>query len=283
MTAATTTADVGLVQPNLHTRRRIALSLIIGCLMLLAILVISFLVPTPYSPNFANPALALRPPSGAHWLGTDELGRDCLSRLIAGGRTDVPLAFAAMLLCIAIGLPVGLAASSRGVLAQVLMRVLDLLQAFPLVIVSVLFVALAGNHRYTVVLAIVMVGTPQVIRMLRAEALLIRRRRFVEAAEAVGAGRVRTLATHVVPNLLPVLLAQASIIVGAGLLVIAALTFLGFGVQPPTASWGAMVREGVTPVQNGQWWICIFPGGAIFLTILAANLLADGIRKTADA
>lgn len=279
----TTIVDVTVPPPKGRRRRKAVPALIAGGVMLLFMLVVSFLLPTPHPPNFSEAAGALVPPSAHHLLGTDELGRDVLSRLIAGGRTDVPLAFLGMLLSLVIGLPVGLAASSRGRMAEVLMRLLDLLQAFPLLIISVLFVALAGNHRYTVVVAIVFVGAPQTIRIIRAEALLVRRRRFVEASAAIGARPSRVLWTHVVPNLLPTLVAQASLIVGQGLLVISALTFLGFGVQPPTASWGAMVREGLTPIQGGQWWICIFPGIAIFLTILATNLLADGIRETAGA
>lgn len=254
-----------------------------GALMLATILVMVLWLPTPHPPNLADPSRALLPPGDGHLLGTDALGRDIASRVLAGGRTDVPLTLWGTLVCLAIGIPVGLLASTRGKFAEITMRILDLLQAFPLLILAILFVALSQNDRGGVILAIVLVGVPQLVRIVRNDALIVRQKRFVESATAMGSPFFRTFARHVVPNLLSTLVAQTSLIIGASLSVIAALTFLGFGMQPPDASWGSMVREGLAPLQAGAWWVATIPALAVFLTIVAANLFASGVRRLADA
>jgi peptide/nickel transport system permease protein len=254
-----------------------------GALMLVAILVTVLWLPTPHPPNLADPSQALLPPGGDHLLGTDALGRDVASRVLAGGRTDVPLTLWGTLVCLAIGIPVGLVASTRGRLAEVTMRFLDLLQAFPLLILAILFVALSQDDRGGIILAIVLVGVPQLVRIVRNDALIVRQKRFVESATAMGSPFHRTFLRHVVPNLLSTLVAQTSLIVGGSLSVIAALTFLGFGIKPPAASWGSMVREGLAPLQAGAWWVSTVPAVAVFLTIVAANLFAAGVRRLADA
>lgn len=256
---------------------------IAGSALILTILALVFLVPTPHPPNVADPSQALRGPSGTHLLGTDQLGRDVVSRVLAGGKTDVPLAMLGTLACLAIGIPVGLVASTRGWMAEATMRFLDLMQAFPLLIIAILFVSLSDSDRGGIIIAIVLVGAPQLVRIVRNDALIVRQQRFVESATAMGSSFPRTFLVHVVPNLLATLVAQTSLIIGSSLSVIAALTFLGFGIQPPDASWGSMVRDGLSPLQGGAWWVSLAPGLAVFITIVAANMFAFGLRRMAES
>lgn len=257
-------------------------TLLIGFVMLFGIFAVVFFWPAAHDPHLADPSMALTAPGGLYPLGTDQLGRDMWARTLSGGRTDLPLALVGTVLSLAIGIPMGLAASVKGRMAEIIMRFLDLLQAFPLLIIALLFVALSQSDRGSIVMAIVLVGTPQLVRIVRNDAMIVRQRRFVEAATTIGSSAARTFALHVVPNLLPTLVAQTSLIVGRSLSVISALTFLGFGVQPPTASWGSMVREGLAPLQAGAWWVSVIPGMAVFLTIVATNQFAYGLRRVAE-
>jgi peptide/nickel transport system permease protein len=196
-----------------------------------------------------------------------------------GGQLDMTLAIAGAAISALIGIPLGLLASSGGTAAARLMRTLDVAQSFPLLVLAIVIVSLTGNELKNIVIAIVIVNTPQFIRLVRSEALAVRASRFVEAARAIGASPLRVHFVHVLPNVTATILAQTSLTVGSALITVAALGFLGIGITPPTPTWGGMIREGSLALVSGHWWIALFPGLAIFVFVLGVNSVAEGIGR----
>lgn len=259
------------------SRRHIGI--VLGLVVLATILLAALFAPLPYSPFRPDAAAGLLPPSGEHWLGTDRSGFDVFSRTIAAGRLDLPLALVGTLVSLLIGVPIGLAASSKGRWDEWIMRGLDVFQAFPLLVLAIVIVTLTGNNLRNVVVAIVLINAPRFVRLTRSEALSVRESRFIEAAHAMGATRSRIVVRHLLPNISGSILAQASLGAANAIVVIAALSFLGIGTSPSDASWGAMIRAGSQSMATGQWWIALGPGLAVFLTVLSFNAVADGIMS----
>jgi peptide/nickel transport system permease protein len=250
----------------------------VGIAIVLLILAASYLLPLSHDPLAANPAQSLQGPSREHWFGTDSIGRDSFARVIRSARNDLPLALLGTLAAMVSGVAVGLVVSVKGRLSEWLMRGLDMFQAFPLLILAVAIISLAQNRLGYVVLAIAMIFAPLFVRLVRAEALALRESRFVEAAVAIGASRSRVMLRHILPNVTGIILVQAALTASRAVLLIAALSFLGIGITPPTPSWGAMIEQGSAQIASGQWWISCFPGIFVVLCVLTFNLIADGLE-----
>ena len=230
----------------------------------------------------SNVAARMLPPSAAHPFGTDQLGRDVLSRVIVGARPAVAVSLLVVALAMAIGVPLGaIAGYRRGRLDAVIMRIADLFLAFPPLLLAMALVAALGPGLDHVALALAVSWWPWYARLARGLAVSLRERPFVEAARSIGLSDRAIIARHVVPNSVAPLLVQATVDVGTVILAAGALAFLGLGASPPAADWGLMVSEGRTYILD-QWWLATFPGLAIFITVLAVNVLGDLLRDVLD-
>lgn len=224
-------------------------------------------------------------PDGSHWLGTDELGRDVAARLVHGARVSLLVGFIAVLISVVIGLLLGgLAGSLGGWVDLVVSRVLEVMQTFPLIFFLLALLAILRVQSLTpLILALGLTRWTEVARLVRAEVLSLRTREFVLAAQAMGAGPGRILFVHLLPNALGPVLVAATFSVGSAILLESALSFLGLGVAPPTASWGELLTEAHRTMQHpGAWWLAVFPGLAIALTVLAVNALGEAVRRSFD-
>ncbi len=256
----------------------------IGSAVVVFILAVALLAPliAPYDPNLQETANRLMPPSGAHWFGTDGFGRDLLSRMIYGARPTLLLLLFVVLLMAPVGIVVGiLAGFFGGFTERVLMRVTDVVMSFPRLLLAFAFVAIMGPGLVNGALALSLTSWPAYARQARVETAALRRSDYLAAAEMVGIRGVRLLYGHVLPLVLPSAIIRLALDLSGIILAAAGLGFLGLGVRPPTAEWGAMVSEG-TQVIFDQWWVAAVPGFAILITSLAFNLLADGLRDILD-
>ena len=266
-------------------RDRIAmLSLIFLLLVLLGALFAPLLTPYPEQgrgePNIAE---KFQPPSLAHPLGTDALGRDMWARLLFGARTSLTVGLAVVALSALIGTLLGaLAGYFGGWIDEVIMRITDIFLAFPPLLLAIVVATALGPSLRNMVLAIALSWWPWYTRIVRGQAVTLRERNFVEAAHSMGVGDLTIIRRHILPNVLAPVGVQATLDLGAAILTAAGLSFLGLGTQPPTADWGVMVNEGRQYMLSGRWWIATFAGLAIFLTSMAFNLLGDGARDAAD-
>jgi peptide/nickel transport system permease protein len=234
----------------------------------------------PYDPIEADASNVLVPPGGAHWFGTDQAGMDIYSRVLFGARLDLLVAFTGTALAFMIGVPLGiLAGFYRGLPSEGLMRITDLIQSFPLLIIAMAFVVLTGQSEVNIILAIAILNAPIFLRLVRASVLTIRGRTFVDAAICAGNNERRLLYRHILPNSASGAVAQASVTAGWAILLTAGLSFLGIGVQVPTPEWGSMVNVGAHVMITGQWWVAVFPGLAISFAVLSFNLLGDGLER----
>jgi len=263
-------------------RDKIAL---IGGAWLLFVILISLLAPliAPYDPLETNLRLRLQPMGFAgHVLGTDDLGRDILSRLIWGGRISLVVGFSAVLIAMMAGTLIGLLTGFYGGwLDIVIMRLIDILMAFPAILLAIAIVAALGPGLEHAMLSVSIVGIPYYARIVRGSVLAMREREFVVAAQALGSGPGRLIATHLFPNALPPLIVAATLDVGWMIMFAAGLSFLGLGAQPPIPEWGIMLSEGHKFIRTAPY-ASIIPGLAIFLVVLALNLLGDGLRDALD-
>jgi peptide/nickel transport system permease protein len=226
--------------------------------------------------------MRLKPPSPLHWLGTDQLGRDILSRLIYGGRISLTLGLTVVALAGLVGAAVGLATGYfGGWVDEVLMRVTDVFFAFPSLILAMAIAGALGRSLNNAMIAIAAVTWPIYARLVRAQVMSLRRREFVEAAISVGVPTHRLLLRHILPNTLAPLLVQASFNMGSAIVTAAGLSFIGFGAQPPTPEWGVMIAEGRQYLST-HFWLSTFPGIAILLAVTAFNLVGDGLRDMLD-
>jgi peptide/nickel transport system permease protein len=266
-------------QPGAAAGLLAAFPMILALTIIGGLVLAGYFLPLPYNPIHPNVYQLQLPPSRAHLFGTDDAGFDVFSRIIAASDHDLPLAMVGTLFAAAIGVPLGLLASSRGTLGGGIMRIVDAFQAFPVLVVAVVLVTLAGNHLENVVFAIGIINVPRFIRLVRSESLVLRASRFVEAAIAVGNPPARVLLIHVLPNVAATALAQAALSAANAIIVIAGLNFLGVGVSPPEPTWGSMLATGAHTIAQGVWWMTVFPALAILLSVLAFNVLADSVGQ----
>ena len=237
----------------------------------------------PYDPLASDTANALQAPSFKHWFGTDQFGRDILSRVMVATRLDFIIALSAVAMSFGIGSVMGATAGYfGGWFDRLTGRLADTIMAFPLFVLAMGIVAALGNNVGNIVLATAIINLPFYIRLARAEASVLRGAEFIEAAQLAGSGPVRILAVHVYPNLLPPMMVQISLNLGWAILNAAGLSFIGLGVTPPIPEWGIMVAEGATYIITGEWWVALFPGAVLMLAVFCFNLLGDGLRDLMD-
>jgi peptide/nickel transport system permease protein len=255
-----------------------------GAIVLVALWLASLLAPilAPYDPDRQEPGATVQAPSARHPMGTDGFGRDVLSRTLWGGRLSQLVGLLSMAVSVAVGVLVGATAGYwGGATDSALTRLTDAVVTFPTIFLLITLVAVFGASVPLLILAIGFTAWPLTARLVRAEFLALRQRDFVRAASALGAGNVRVIWRHILPNVAPVIIVAATLRVAYVILVEAGLSYLGVGVPPPTASWGSMVADGREHL-FGAWWIGFFPGLFIFLTVMTYNLVGDGLRDALD-
>jgi peptide/nickel transport system permease protein len=285
--AAGAGAASGLVALIKHARYVISENKVTGFAFALFVVIVltaafgPYLV--PYDPLASNTAMALKPPSTAHWFGTDQIGRDVFSRVIVATQLDFFISITSVALVFAMGGLAGVAAGFFGGWTdRIVGRVADTIMAFPLFVLAMGIVAALGNTVQNIILATAIVNFPLYARVARAEANVRREAGFVQAARLSGNGEFRILLGHVLPNIMPIMIVQMSLTMGYAILNAAGLSFIGLGVRPPTAEWGIMVAEGAAFMVSGEWWIAFFPGIALMIAVFCFNLLGDGLRDIVD-
>ncbi len=236
----------------------------------------------PSGVNDVDVPNALRPPSGGHWFGTDELGRDVLSRVLVATQASMRVAVVSVAFAVVVGVTVGVVAGYRGGWVDtVFMRVVDVMFAFPVLLLALAVVAILGPGTTTTILAIGIVYTPIFARVARASTLSVRVEPYVQMSRAMGTGNLYILGRHIVPNIAGPLIVQTSLSLAFAILSEAALSFLGLGIQPPQPSLGRMIFDSQGFVTMA-WWMAVFPGAAIFVIVLSLNLVGDGLRDVLD-
>ena len=253
-----------------------------GLALLLLTLAVGLLAPViAGSPIHMDVAARLAAPSGVHWFGTDDLGRDVFARVVHGARLSLLVGGAVVALSFGVGVACGLVAGYYRGLDNVIMRLMDGLMAFPAIVLAIALMASLGPSIANVIVAIAVVYSPRMARIVRGSVLVIRETTYVEAARALGVGDVALLLRHVLPNCLSPVIVQGSFVFAAAVLTEAALSFLGVGVPPYVPSWGNVLAEGRLYIQQAPWLV-LYPGGAIMVTVFALNLFGDGLRDLLD-
>jgi ABC-type dipeptide/oligopeptide/nickel transport system permease subunit len=283
MSATTVPARIPLRyrRPRVHPALRRPLA-ITGGLILATWIVVAIFAPelAPYKPNAIGDSLYAAP-SSQHVFGTDQLGRDVFSRVLYGARISLPLSALLVLMSVAIGSILGsIAGYFGGILDGVIMRVVDLVFAFPPIILALVVTAVLGPSLENAVLALVVVSWPQYARVIRGLVMSAGSAEYVQTSRLLGASARQTLLRDVLPNVIGPVVVYATLDFGNAILLLAGLSFLGLGAQPPTAEWGAMVSYGTQYFQD--WWMSTFPGLAIFTSVLALNFLGDSLRDALD-
>jgi len=259
---------------------------VIGLVMLLVILLSAALADVLFDYETMavqqNASMRLNPPSSEHLLGTDEVGRDILARIVFGARVSLPVAMATIFFAAIIGGMLG-ALSGYGSkrLDNFIMRIMDMFLAIPSTLLAIAIVAAIGPNIQNMMIAIVISNIPPFSRIVRSSVITIKNEEYIEAARAIGANDRRIVFKHIIPNAMAPLIVQATMCVAGSILSIASLSFLGLGIQPPTPEWGSMLSNGRQYIR-AAWWVCAFPGIAIMLSILSLNLLGDGLRDALD-
>jgi peptide/nickel transport system permease protein len=273
---------------RVHRRRWEAIkrnkTTLIGFVLTVVVIGVTLLAPilAPYDPDEQFLDQSLEKPSGNFFLGTDQFGRDLLSRILIGSRTSVTVGIAAILFAAVIGVPVGILAGYRGKwMDHMITRVVDTIMSFPTLLIGILVVAALGPGLYKVAVAIGVAFVPRFIRLARGSTLAIKEKGYILSARSIGASDSRIIFVHCLPNIIGDITVMATLWVAVAIRVEASLSFLGIGVQPPMASWGAMVGSGVDNLFTAPW-VSLFPGLAILLAIFSFNLLGDGIRDVVD-
>ncbi len=257
---------------------------LVGSIVLAVMLLAAILGPiiAPYGINVTDVGNALRAPSAEHIFGTDELGRDVFSRVLVSAQVSLRVAVISVAIALIVGVGLGVISGyAGGFLDNLLMRVTDVLFAFPMLILALAIVAMLGPGAGTATIAIGVVYVPIFARIARASTLSVRTEPYVLASQTMGTGHARVLLTHILPNISGPVIVQTSLSLAFAILSEAALSFLGLGVQPPQPSWGRMLFE-AQAFLGSAWWLSVFPGAAIFVTVLAFNLVGDGLRDVLD-
>jgi len=255
--------------------------LLVGLLILAIVLLTTAIGPVlvSYGPLQTNPELKLQPPSADHLMGTDNFGRDIVSRVVHGARLDLLIAFSVVIIALGIGSLVGtFSGYYGGIVDDVVMRITDVIFAFPSFILAMAITAMLGNTIPNVIIAIAIAYIPYFIRLTRGEILSARELGYAEAARCVGNPEWRIMYVHLLPNCLTPSLVQATLCLGWAILDTSGLAFLGLGIRPPTPEWGVLVSEGAQNIISGQWWTSVFPGAVIVFTALGFNLVGDSLR-----
>jgi len=236
----------------------------------------------PFDPLATSWSAVRKAPSAAHWFGTDEIGRDVLSRVIWGSRASLLAGMVSVSIALVLGVPIGLTAGYvGGWLDALISRMTDAMLACPFLILAIALAAFLGPSLTNAMIAIGISATPIFIRLTRAQTLQVKVEDYVEAARAVGNSQLRIALRHVLPNVVPPLIVQATLAVAAAVIAEAALSFLGLGQQPPAPSWGSMLNTAKNYIDNAPW-MAVWPGLSIFLLVLSFNLLGDGLRDAFD-
>jgi len=261
-----------------------ALVSLLFILLLALVAIVTRLFPQilPYDPNYQNLSEALKAPSASHWCGTDQQGRDVFCRILVGTQISLTVGFTAVAISLSIGVLLGAVSGYRGRMTDtVIMRAMDMMLAIPGILLAIAFMAALGKGVDKAVIAIGLVSIPEYARIVRSEVLSIKESDYVAAARVIGDSDLMIIWRHVLPNVLPSIIVRATLGVSTAVLDTAALGFLGLGVQPPLAEWGDMLGRGRGEIFRAQW-LMLFPGLAIMLTVLAFNLLGNGIRDGLD-
>jgi peptide/nickel transport system permease protein len=262
-------------------RRKSAMFGLVVVVLLIALAVFAPLI-APYDPAQQAYAFVRKPPSWRNWLGTDESGRDLLSRVIFGARASLLAGVVSVGIAMGLGVPIGLLAGYQGGWTDaVISRITDALLAIPFLILAVALAAFLGPSLTNAMIAIGVTATPIFIRLTRGQVMVVQTEDYIEAARAVGNGGMRIACRHILPNIMPALLVQASLTIAAAIIAEASLSFLGLGQQPPAPSWGSMLNTAQRFLTNAPW-MAIWPGLAIFAAVLSFNLLGDGLRDALD-
>lgn len=263
--------------------RKNKMALLGMCIVLVLILLAIFAdAVAPYDPAATDFSARLQLPSREHWFGTDNLGRDILSRVIYGGRTSLLVATLAEFLAMVVGCFFGLtAAYFGGKYEAIVMRLNDILMAIPTMLLAICVSAVLGTGTVNTAIAVAIGGLPGFIRLMRASALTIKNQEYVEAAVAIGSGNGHIMRVHLLPNTLSTIIVQATMGVGGCIMAISGLSFIGLGVQPPIAEWGSMLTSGREFLRD-FWPLATFPGIAIALTLFGFNMFGDGLRDAMD-
>ena len=253
--------------------------------LLAGLIIIALFAPwiAPFDPLQSDTVNALKPPTWRHWFGTDQLGRDIMSRVIVATRLDLVIAIASVALVFAIGGLAGIAAGFFGGWTdRIVGRIADTIMAFPLFVLAMGVVAALGNTVTNIVIATTIINFPLYARLARAEAAVRREAGFVQAARLTGNGEWRIALTYILPNIMPLMVVQMSLTMGYAILNAAGLSFIGLGVRAPTPEWGIMVAEGASFIVSGEWWVALFPGLALMTAVFCFNLIGDGLRDIVD-
>jgi peptide/nickel transport system permease protein len=261
-------------------RRALLAAALFGSLVLVALLAPLI---GRYDPTQVNPFHQLEPPSSTHWFGTDRLGFDVFSRVVHAAGLDLFIAISAVALSIGIGLPIGVFVGYRGGrLDGIIMRLFDVIQAFPVLVLAIAVLATLGRGTQNIVLVIGVLGVPTYVRLVRAQVRTLREFAYIEAARSVGNKPLRLVTRYIVPGTLGIVSVQAATSCGWAIILTAGLGFLGLGVQVPNPEWGYMIATGVEDTVNGQWWMSVFPGIGIVFTVFTFNLVGEVIADAVD-
>lgn len=248
----------------------------------IAIALISF-VYTPYEPNFVNLSVKLQEPNSIYLLGTDNHGRDILSRIMVGARVSLLLGVVAVSISLVIGIFLGaIAGYYEGKLGNFIMRIMDSLQAFPMLILVMSMSVALGRNSMSAMLSVGIAGIPMFARLMYAQTLSVKNSPFIEGERVLGVSKQKILTRHILPNCLTPIIVRVSLSLGSAILTVSSLSFLGIGVQPPQAEWGYMISDAKDYILSGQWWMMLFPGLAIASLVMSFNLVGDGLRDALD-
>ena len=262
-------------------RQKNALVALIFILFLVVIAIISYKV-VPYGINEYDYSAIMQGPTAKHWFGTDEFGRDLFSRILCGTRISLSVGLLSVTIGAVLGTILGLLGGYYGgILDSIIMRICDVLFAFPGIVLAIAIVAILGSGLYNVIIAVAVFSTPTFARLVRSTTLSLKNSVFVQAARNLGASDARILFKHILPGAIPNIIVQYTMSIGNSILTASSLSFLGLGAQPPTPEWGLLLSNGRNYMMD-SWHITFFPGLAIFFTVLAFNLLGDGLRDALD-